>query len=678
MMDVESWKKFVHGEAEPPSGFKADEVVLVKDCNAHVVKGSHADLAKREVTIVFSTESIDRDGDIIRQRGLDFKAFKENPVVLFAHNGRVLPIGRSMKIFQTDSRTRSVSVDRFTPPDLNELGDTVFRMLTHETPFLNAASIGFRPTKFEHREVDEEERQGFFFPTDFIKAEKLEHSIVPVPANSEALIAAKSAGINLGPIKAWAEEMLDEDRALKDGVLSRENIERCWGIACGTRSFVIPDVEGVHEDKERDGRLESMAGLNHGGSLKGDDHGKEECSCKDEVIVEFKGTIPPNPSGFPTAPADTAWSRPRFRDFETEGTFEDLSATRRRAIARHFGWAETMPPENFGQLKLPHHQASNMAVVLRGVNAALAALNGARGGVDIPEGDRAPTNRHLNSHRRNQFSLDPIELRSMEDEEMKELLKRLAAEIADHEGTTEEEATKALDEAIEEFTAANKADDADAADIDPGDYTKEQLEGIVSAAVSKLYEPEDDGGDLDGVDGNNSKTEDSTEGTKDPEAITYKFGDTEMEITSEDFAAAVKVAVECLLQSKQKEEDPFEFPSIKDEDVAAKDEVGVQLSELRAGQRTMAELVKKLVEAIKVSGEPDGDGVPKEGTTEPKEGTTPEKGSDDEVVMLLADDEPEKKDGEGPSGADIGALIATQTAEAVTAALSLATGRLPN
>lgn len=668
-MDVESWKKFVHGQAEPPKGFKADEVILFKDCNAHVIKGDHADLAKREVTIAFSTEGVDRDGDIIRQRGLDFKAFKLNPVVLFAHNGRALPIGRSMKIFQTDNRTRSVSVDRFTPPDLNELGDTVFRMLTHETPFLNAASIGFRPTKFENREVSEGEAQGFFFPTEFIKSEKLEHSIVPVPANAEALVAAKSAGINLGPIKAWAEEMLDMDKAMKDGVLSRENIERCWGIACGgTRSFIVPDM---HVELGYDGPFEPTEG-----AASSDQH--KECSCKDEVIMAIKGTTPPNPSGFPTEPADTAWSRLRFRDFEAEGTFEDLSAMRRRAIARHFAWTESMPPDNFGQLKLPHHQASNAAVVLRGVNAALAALNGARGGVDLPDGDRAPANRHLNAHRRSQFDLDPIELRSMEDEEMKELLKRLAAEIADHEGTTQEVAEKALDEAIEEFTAANKAGDGPDAATEPGDYTKEQLEAIVSAAVAKLYEPEDDKDIEDGVDGNDSKDEDSTEGTKDPEAITYKFGDTEMEITSDDFATAVKAAVEALLQSKideQKDEDSFEFPSIKNEDAAIKDEVGVQLSELRTGQRTMTELVKKLVETIKVSGEPD---VPEPGTDASKEGAAPEKGSDDEVVMVLADDEPENKDGGGPSGTDIGTLIATQTAEAVTAAFAEATGRLPN
>ena len=49
--------------------------------------------------------------------------------------------------------------------------------------------------------------------------------------------------------------------------------------------------------------------------------------------------------------------------------------------------------------KLPHHKGNgNQAVIWNGVSAAMGALLGARGGVDIPEADRQAVYNHLKSH----------------------------------------------------------------------------------------------------------------------------------------------------------------------------------------------------------------------------------------------------------------------------------------
>lgn len=48
--------------------------------------------------------------------------------------------------------------------------------------------------------------------------------------------------------------------------------------------------------------------------------------------------------------------------------------------------------------KLPHHRASDHATVWAGVKAALAAVNGARGGVDLPAADRKAVYNHLRVH----------------------------------------------------------------------------------------------------------------------------------------------------------------------------------------------------------------------------------------------------------------------------------------
>lgn len=99
-------------------------------------------------------------------------------------------------------------------------------------------------------------------------------------------------------------------------------------------------------------------------------------------------------------PEDTEWSKPGLGDF-TENGWEELDDGEKKRIAAHFAWTAEMPPETFGSLKLPHHQAVKDGVgkaVWNGVKAAMGALLGSRGGVDIPEEDRKSVYNHLASH----------------------------------------------------------------------------------------------------------------------------------------------------------------------------------------------------------------------------------------------------------------------------------------
>lgn len=65
-----------------------------------------------------------------------------------------------------------------------------------------------------------------------------------------------------------------------------------------------------------------------------------------------------------------------------------------------FAWVDPSAPEAFGSYKLPHHDVENgrLVTVKAGVEAAMAALNGARGGVSIPAQDRAAVYSHLAKH----------------------------------------------------------------------------------------------------------------------------------------------------------------------------------------------------------------------------------------------------------------------------------------
>lgn len=113
------------------------------------------------------------------------------------------------------------------------------------------------------------------------------------------------------------------------------------------------------------------------------------------------------------AAPDTPWSKPSLSDF-TNRAWDELSDEDKITIARHFAWAPKLPPDNFSDLKLPHHRPSDGRVVWRGVVAAMAALLGARGGVDIPASERRAVYDHLASHYR-QFDKEPPDFRSADD-----------------------------------------------------------------------------------------------------------------------------------------------------------------------------------------------------------------------------------------------------------------------
>ena len=83
---------------------------------------------------------------------------------------------------------------------------------------------------------------------------------------------------------------------------------------------------------------------------------------------------------------------------------------------RGFAWYDEDDAENFGSYKLPHHEVidGRLVVVWRGVAAAMAALMGARGGVDIPSSDRRPVYNHLARHYR-QFGKEPPDFEALED-----------------------------------------------------------------------------------------------------------------------------------------------------------------------------------------------------------------------------------------------------------------------
>lgn len=123
--------------------------------------------------VIVSTADTDRQGDSVSQDGWDLSYFKSNPVVLWAHDYGSLPIGMCTSIEVKDGKL--VAAGKFAPADANPFAQQVRRL--YELGMVRATSVGFIPTDTDYSRE----------PVKINKAELLEFSFVPVPANPHAL-----------------------------------------------------------------------------------------------------------------------------------------------------------------------------------------------------------------------------------------------------------------------------------------------------------------------------------------------------------------------------------------------------------------------------------------------------------------------------------------------------------
>jgi len=153
-------------------------------------------LGKGKMRIVASTEAIDRDGEVIKLNGWDLKAFKQNPVFLWAHNHGELPLGRFSSIKKDNTNQRLVGEIEWASAEANPMSPRV--QAQFDEGIMTTFSVGFIPKK---RDIDK--------PNIITEAELLEVSAVPVPANPEALMLMSAKGISKDAFTFNIKEMID-------------------------------------------------------------------------------------------------------------------------------------------------------------------------------------------------------------------------------------------------------------------------------------------------------------------------------------------------------------------------------------------------------------------------------------------------------------------------------------
>jgi len=151
---------------------------------------------KGKMRIIASTEAMDRDGEIVKVDGWDLKAFKENPVFLWAHNHRELPLGRFSSIKKDKVNKRLIGEIEWASAEANPMSPRVQAQFAEG--IMTTFSVGFIP-----KERDENR------PNIITKAELLEVSAVPVPANPEALVLMSAKGMNKDMFTFNVKEMIE-------------------------------------------------------------------------------------------------------------------------------------------------------------------------------------------------------------------------------------------------------------------------------------------------------------------------------------------------------------------------------------------------------------------------------------------------------------------------------------
>lgn len=192
---------------------------------------------ERIIEFTNSTPTQDRYHDTIDQNGWQLENFRKNPVVLWAHDYGKPPVAKSVNVWVEDGKLKSR--DQFTPRDLYPFGFMVYEL--YKNGFLNAKSVGFQPITYAFNDDTD--------GVEFYTQELLEHSCVPVPANPEALVSAKSMGIDLLPLKSWAEQVLDTWNEEKGIWIPKKDIETVFTLLNG-KSYSTPSAESKEEPQE--------------------------------------------------------------------------------------------------------------------------------------------------------------------------------------------------------------------------------------------------------------------------------------------------------------------------------------------------------------------------------------------------------------------------------------------
>ncbi|WP_026440170.1 HK97 family phage prohead protease [Acidocella facilis] len=143
-------------------------------------------LGPRQVRVIASTQSVDRAGDIVVQAGIDLGDFLANPIILYQHDPNT-PVGRASDV-QLTAAGLAMTIN-FADAGVSAKADEVCGLV--KSGILRGISIGFAPLVAEP--IDKKKPSA---GQRYTQSALMEVSVVSIPANTDAAVVARAAGVS--------------------------------------------------------------------------------------------------------------------------------------------------------------------------------------------------------------------------------------------------------------------------------------------------------------------------------------------------------------------------------------------------------------------------------------------------------------------------------------------------
>lgn len=226
---------------------------------------------------LISAETVDRTSERLLAAGVELDNYLRNPVLLWAHDAALPPIGRAVAV-EPEPGVGVWAVNEFAPtPFAQEIAGL------YRDGFLNAFSVGFRPL-----ELDTRQRVAGQQGATILRWELVEQSAVAVPANPDALVTAAADGNRAAGwlLKTYYAPPDDEALLRRFGVGS----QRDWPTvaAAAFRFFAARSGPGLSEaDGERaEGLLRKLYEAHAQPFPEVDAHGTVHFQAEEPVVFE--------------------------------------------------------------------------------------------------------------------------------------------------------------------------------------------------------------------------------------------------------------------------------------------------------------------------------------------------------------------------------------------------------
>lgn len=196
------------------------------------------DVEKRRVDFIASTDAVDTYDEIVDQGSWELDKFLANPVILFAHNSRALPIGKAVDVGVKNGRLECTI--EFATEDANPEAEKVWKLI--QGGFLRAVSVGFIPRDYKWEKRDG--KDVFVLYGNSLR----EISVTPVPANHEALAKMRARAMAERSAKneaPRAQETNHMDQVTKDALAAKDLELKAAGdkLEAATKALAEAGVE---------------------------------------------------------------------------------------------------------------------------------------------------------------------------------------------------------------------------------------------------------------------------------------------------------------------------------------------------------------------------------------------------------------------------------------------------